>query len=160
MTLEIPWCESNDILEPVSWGCTPPVRVQLSEHVGTEVVREVREGAADLGVVWNLVNARGLQTAAYRADHLGVVMPPSHPLSKRKRITFADTLEHASVGLSPGGRVAVCRRALAGGAPFCQGGRGPRVPVTLADAACDGRSAQGLREPRKATSRPLQHSSR
>ena len=79
------------------------VRVSLSEHVGNEVVREVREGAADLGVVWDVVDARGLRTAPYRADHLGVVMPPSHPLSKRKRITFADTLEHASVGVSPGG---------------------------------------------------------
>ena len=39
----------------------------------------------------------------YRSDHLGVVMPPSHPLARRKRVRFADTLEHASVGVSPGG---------------------------------------------------------
>jgi DNA-binding transcriptional LysR family regulator len=79
------------------------VRVSLDEAGGALVVREVREGAADLGVVWDAVDVSGLQAWPYRADHLGVVMPPSHPLARRQRIRFADTLEHVSVGVVPGG---------------------------------------------------------
>ena len=79
------------------------VRVSLDEAGGAQVVREVREGAADLGVVWDAVDVSGLQAWPYRADHLGVVMPPSHPLARRQRIRFADTLEHVSVGVVPGG---------------------------------------------------------
>jgi DNA-binding transcriptional LysR family regulator len=84
-------------------GQHPAVHVSLGEDVGSEVVRQVREGAADLGVVWDAVETHGLQVLPYRCDHLGVVMPPSHPLARRKRIRFADTLDHDSVGISPGG---------------------------------------------------------
>ena len=68
------------------------------------------EGATDLGVVWDAVDARGLQALPYRSDHLGVVMLPSHPLAHRERVRFADTLDHASVGVSPGGLLDVLLR--------------------------------------------------
>jgi DNA-binding transcriptional LysR family regulator len=81
----------------------PAVRVSLGEHLGSEVIRAVREGAADLGVVWDAVDPRGLRTLPYRSDHLAVVLPPSHPLARRKRVRFADTLDQPSVGVVPGG---------------------------------------------------------
>jgi len=80
-------------------------RVSVDERNSDVAVREVREGAADLGVVWETAEAPGLQRVAYRADHLGVVMRPSHPLARRRRLRFADTLDHASIGISPGGLV-------------------------------------------------------
>ncbi len=83
----------------------PAVRVNLDESTGNEVVRLVREGAADLGVTWDAVQTRGLQTLPYRSDHLAVVMPPTHPLAQRKRIRFADTLDHDCIGLVPGGQL-------------------------------------------------------
>jgi DNA-binding transcriptional LysR family regulator len=79
------------------------VRVSVDERNSDVAVREVREGAADLGVTWETVDAPGLQRLAYRADHLGVVMPPTHPLARRRRLRFADTLDHATIGVSPGG---------------------------------------------------------
>ena len=79
------------------------LRVSLKEGLGEDVVREVREGAADLGVAWDAVDAAGLQVRPYRRDHLGVVMRADHPLAGRQRIRFVDTLQHASVGVAPGG---------------------------------------------------------
>jgi DNA-binding transcriptional LysR family regulator len=82
-------------------------RVNADERNSEVVVREVREGAADLGVVWDAVESPGLQRLRYRADHLGVAMRPDHPLNhpraRRRKLRFADTLDHASVGISPGG---------------------------------------------------------
>lgn len=88
----------------------PALRVSLDELGSIEVIREVREGAADVGVVWDHVDTAGLQTVSYRRDHLCVVMLPSHPLARRKRLRFADTLDHASVGVSPGGLVDTLQR--------------------------------------------------
>jgi DNA-binding transcriptional LysR family regulator len=83
------------------------VRVSIDERNSDVAVREVREGAADLGVTWETVDAPGLQRLAYRADHLGVVMPPDHPLNhpqaRRRKLRFADTLDHPTIGVSPGG---------------------------------------------------------
>ncbi len=79
------------------------VRVSVDERNSDVAVREVREGAADLGVTWETVDAPGLQRLAYRADHLGVVMPPTHPLARRRKLRFADTLDHPTIGVSPGG---------------------------------------------------------
>jgi DNA-binding transcriptional LysR family regulator len=80
------------------------VRVSVDERNSEVAVREVREGAADLGVAWETVDVpAGLQRLAYRADHLGVVMPPSHPLARRRKVRFVDTLDHPTIGVSPGG---------------------------------------------------------
>jgi DNA-binding transcriptional LysR family regulator len=80
------------------------VRVSVDERNSEVVVREVREGAADLGLAWETVDVpAGLQRLAYRADHLGVVMPPTHPLARRRKLRFADTLDHPTIGVSPGG---------------------------------------------------------
>jgi DNA-binding transcriptional LysR family regulator len=82
-------------------------RVNADERNSEVVVREVREGAADLGVVWDAVESPGLQRLRYRADHLGVAMRPdhplNHPLARRRKLRFADTLDHPSVGISPSG---------------------------------------------------------
>ena len=81
----------------------PALRVSLDERPGVEVVRAVREGGADLGVVWDAVELRGLRAVPYRSDHLFVVMPPTHPLAKQRRLRFADTLDHPSLGVVTGG---------------------------------------------------------
>jgi DNA-binding transcriptional LysR family regulator len=95
----------------------PALRVSLDERPSQEVVREVRAGSAELGVAWDAVDARGLETTPYRCDHLHVIVPPSHPLAGRSSVAFADTLDHPSVGLASAGLVgAIMRRhaALAG----------------------------------------------
>lgn len=84
----------------------PRVRVGLVERVSPEIVRSVREGTADLGVLWDLPELSemsGLATMAYRRDHLCLAAPLGHPLARRKRIAFADALPHVNVAVAPGG---------------------------------------------------------
>jgi DNA-binding transcriptional LysR family regulator len=81
----------------------PKVRVSLDERVSPEIVRSVREGAAELGVLWDLSDLSGLATLPYREDRLCLAAPRDHTLAKRKRIAFADALPHVSVSVAPGG---------------------------------------------------------
>jgi DNA-binding transcriptional LysR family regulator len=109
------------------------VRVSLDERVSPEVVRSVREGAADVGVLWDASDLSGLRTLPYRFDHLCVVVHPSHRFARRKRLRFADTFDEVSVGLAPSGTMhAMLRRqaALLGRTLT------HRIQVSGLDAAC------------------------
>ena len=57
--------------------------MSLDERVSPDIVRGLREGAADLGVLWDLADLTGLHTVAYRSDHLCVATAPSHALARR-----------------------------------------------------------------------------
>jgi DNA-binding transcriptional LysR family regulator len=78
----------------------PQVKIDLEEHLSTEVMRAVQEGAADLGIC-NVAAAAGheLQTLPYRQDELVLIVPRRHPLAGRKAVAFEDTLEFDHVGL-------------------------------------------------------------
>ncbi|MFJ1300653.1 LysR family transcriptional regulator [Pseudomonadota bacterium AL_CKDN230030165-1A_HGKHYDSX7] len=75
------------------------IRIDLEERLSTGVVRDIRDGVASLGVCWDAADFTGLQALPYRHDHLAVVTPPGHPLSRHERVRFADTLafEHVSM---------------------------------------------------------------
>ncbi len=109
------------------------VRVSLEERVSSEIVRSVREGAVDFGVCWEAGDLAGLATLAYRLDHLSVVMPASHPLARRRRIAFVDTLAHEQVEIQPGSIVqeTLRRAAAVAGLPLLH-----RIQVSTFDAAC------------------------
>lgn len=110
----------------------PAVRVSLDEITGAVAVRQVREGAADIGVTWDAVDTRGLRVLPYRSDHLGVVMHPEHPLAGRKRLRFADTLAHDWITTAPGGLIDTMLRRHA-----ARLGRTitPRIQVTSIEAS-------------------------
>jgi DNA-binding transcriptional LysR family regulator len=71
------------------------LRAELSEFA-SGVQGSVREGAADLGVLWDAGDLAGLQTRPYRQDHLGVAMPMGHPWARRPHLRFEDTLDQVS----------------------------------------------------------------
>jgi DNA-binding transcriptional LysR family regulator len=110
----------------------PQVRVTLDERVSPEIVRAVREGAADLGVLWDASDLAGLQTAPYRHDRLCVAMLASHPLARRKRLSYAEAIDHVTVGVAPGGMMDILLRREA-----ARLGKTPvhRVQVSGMDAA-------------------------
>jgi DNA-binding transcriptional LysR family regulator len=81
----------------------PQVRVSLDERLSPDIVRIVREGSAEVGVLWNLSDTSGLATVPYRRDRLCLAAPVGHPLARRKRIAFADAVAHVSVAVAPGG---------------------------------------------------------
>jgi DNA-binding transcriptional LysR family regulator len=112
----------------------PRIRISLDERTSPEIVRGVREGTADLGVLWDLiVDLFGLQVLPYRSDRLVVVMATDHALARRPRLHFAETLDQPAINVSPGGQMdQLLRRhaALMGRLPA------HRMQVSSLDAAC------------------------
>ena len=110
----------------------PAVRVSLDERVSPEIVRNVREGAADMGVLWDATPPQGLQQLAYRSDHLCVALPPRHRWARRRQISFEEALDELIVGVAPGGMMDMLLRREA-----ARLGRVPgwRIQVSSMDAA-------------------------
>ncbi|MBG9387845.1 LysR family transcriptional regulator [Caenimonas aquaedulcis] len=113
----------------------PEVKIDLEEHLSTEVVRAVQEGAADLGICNSAVLSpgHGLQTRPYREDQLVLIVPRRHALARRKAVAFEDTLDCDHVGLHSNSSVYLAMRDAAALA-----GRNIRlrIHVTGLDAMC------------------------
>ena len=109
------------------------VKIDLEEHLSTEVVRAVQEGAADLGIC-NTANGNGeLQTLPYRRDRLVLIVPRGHVLGARDAIAFEDSLDFDHVGLHSNSSIYLAMRdaaALAGRTIRL------RIRVTGLDAMC------------------------
>jgi DNA-binding transcriptional LysR family regulator len=75
------------------------IRIDIEESISRDLVRGLREGVAPVGVCWDAADLEGLQTRGYRNDHLAIVAHPSHPIARRSRCTFEQTLEFDHVGL-------------------------------------------------------------
>jgi len=112
----------------------PQVKIDLEEHLSTEVLRAVREGAADLGIC-NVAAGGGeeLQTLPYRHDELVLIVPRGHALARRASLAFEDTLECDHVGLHSNSSIYLAMREAAAAA-----GRTIRlrIHVTGLDAMC------------------------
>ncbi|MDO9403345.1 MAG: LysR family transcriptional regulator [Polaromonas sp.] len=111
----------------------PEVKIDLEEHLSTEVIRAVQEGAADLGIC-NTVNGVGdLQTLAYREDRLVLIVPKGHALCGAGPIDFVDALDHDQVGLHSNSSIYLAMRQAA-----AEVGRTIklRIHVTGLDAMC------------------------
>jgi DNA-binding transcriptional LysR family regulator len=111
------------------------VKIDLEEHLSTEVVRAVQEGAADLGIcnAGVLTNGKELQTLPYRRDQLVLIVPSRHPLASRQSVAFADTLDCDHVGLHSNSSIFMAMREAAAAA-----GKTIRlrIHVTGLDAMC------------------------
>jgi DNA-binding transcriptional LysR family regulator len=114
----------------------PQVKIDLEEHLSTEIVRAVQEGAADLGIcnVGVLAQGHQLQTRPYRRDELALIVPRGHPLARRRKaVAFEDTLDFDHVGLHATSSIYLAMRDAAAAA-----GRTIRlrIHVTGLDAMC------------------------
>jgi DNA-binding transcriptional LysR family regulator len=74
------------------------VRIVLEEAWSDEVLRRVRTGEADLGIVIEGISTEGLWCQAYRTDHLAAVLTEDDPLDGDS-VKFADLIERDLVGL-------------------------------------------------------------
>lgn len=112
----------------------PQVKIDLEEHLSTDVARAVLEGAADLGIC-NASSAAGLelQSLPYRRDELVLIVPRGHALARRDRLLFEDTLDFDHVGLHATSSIYLAMRDAAAAA-----GRTIRlrIHVTGLDAMC------------------------
>ena len=81
------------------------IKVDVEERLSRDVIRQLREGMASVGVCWDSVNLEGLQHRAYRRDRLALAVHPEHPLAQKKSLRFEQTLEYEHVGLQPSSAV-------------------------------------------------------
>ncbi len=113
------------------------VKIDLEEHLSSEVVRAVQEGAADLGIcnagLPDMPGGAALQTRAYRHDRLVLIVPRGHALADRSALRFEDTLEFDHVGLHSNSSIHLAMRNAAAGV---QRGIKLRIQVTGLDAMC------------------------
>ncbi len=111
------------------------IKIDLEEHLSTEVLRAVHEGAADLGICHTGSNGQpnDLQTRRYRQDRLTLVVPRYHPLAEHESLAFTDSLEWDHVGLHANSSIHLAMHAAAAAA-----GRSIRlrIRVTGLDAMC------------------------
>jgi len=59
----------------------PDVRLIVEERWSAQIVSTLLAGEADVGIIMEGLCTDGLETFAYRSDHLAVVVPPDHPLA-------------------------------------------------------------------------------
>ena len=111
------------------------VKIDLEEHLSTEVIRAVQEGAADLGIchTGTAGQTTGLQTRPYRRDRLARVVPRNHALVDREPLAFVDSLDWDHVGLHANSSIHLAMNAAAHAA-----GKSIRlrIRVTGLDAMC------------------------
>jgi DNA-binding transcriptional LysR family regulator len=109
------------------------VKVDLEEHLSTEVVRAVQEGAADLGICNTADGTGTLQTLPYRQDQLVLIVPQGHALANEAAVRFEDTLDYDHVGLHANSSIYLAMHQAA-----AQSGRSIklRIHVTGLDAMC------------------------
>lgn len=114
-------------------GQHPEVKIDLEEHLSTEVVRAVQEGAADLGICNTADGSGELQTLPYRQDRLVMIVPRGHVLGMQDAIAFEDSLDFDHVGLHSNSSIYLAMRDAA-----AQAGRTIklRIHVTGLDAMC------------------------
>ncbi|MGJ7507981.1 LysR substrate-binding domain-containing protein [Variovorax sp. GT1P44] len=109
------------------------IKIDLEEHLSSEVVRAVHEGAADLGICHLPEGTSELQSLPYREDSLVLIVPGGHPLSRHRSIDFAASLDFDHVGLHTNSSiyVAMHQAALAANRTIRL-----RIHVTGLDAMC------------------------
>jgi DNA-binding transcriptional LysR family regulator len=78
----------------------PGIRIELEEADSHEVVLAVLDGRADAGIFADRTPALGLQVLDYRRDRLVLVVPPRHPLAKRRAVRLAQAVDYDFVTLA------------------------------------------------------------
>jgi DNA-binding transcriptional LysR family regulator len=109
------------------------IKIDLEEHLSSEVLRAVQEGAADLGICHASEGTHELQSLPYKQDRLALVLPAGHALAAHESIAFVDTLEFDHVGLHTNSSIYVAMHQAA-----LDAGRSIklRIHVTGLDAMC------------------------
>jgi DNA-binding transcriptional LysR family regulator len=104
----------DDIAAFIRIPANANIKIDAEERVSRDVIREVRQGIASIGLCWNVADFEGLEHLPYRSDHLALAVQQSHPFAKRDSIRFEQTLGEEHVGLPTSTAVhAMLRRAAA-----------------------------------------------
>jgi DNA-binding transcriptional LysR family regulator len=80
----------------------PEIQIEVEEQISGDIVRALLDGIADIGVFAEGSPTAGLETQIIGNDELVIACSKSHPLSKKKNITFEECLDYDFVGLNRG----------------------------------------------------------
>lgn len=80
----------------------PQVSVDLQERPNADIARGVLDGRADIGIVAGPVDTLGLRRIHFSTDRLVLATSRRHRFARRKRISFAETLDEDAVGMHAG----------------------------------------------------------
>lgn len=111
----------------------PSVSIDLEERLSDEIVGQIAEGVADLGIVAGTVDTGSLETYPFRRDRFVLVVAEDDPMAERTKVEFAKVLDRDFVGLD---RSSALQRFLADKAARI--GRPLRLRIQLRsfDAVC------------------------
>lgn len=82
---------------------SPGVALSMDERPSPEVARAVRDGAAEVGVLWGAMDLHDFDVEPYWSDRLCLVVRPGHVLAGRRRIHFEEAIDYISIVVAPGG---------------------------------------------------------
>lgn len=80
----------------------PKVAIDLEDALSEDGIRAVQKGIAEIAIVGDNVPFEGLETFTCNVDRLVLLVPSSHPFSKRRSITTRDALGERFVALTRG----------------------------------------------------------
>lgn len=80
----------------------PQIQVDLQEHVSNDVILQLREGRADVGVFVQGPDTTGLDARPFRQDELVLVLPAGHRLKGKTPLPFAQALDEDWISLNTG----------------------------------------------------------
>jgi len=109
----------------------PDVHIDMRERLSDDIIRSVRDGSADLGIVSGSVVTEGLQNVPLVSSRLMVIAPIGHPMLEKSEVFFKEALQYEFVSLLEGSAIHVflSRAAAALHKPFTI-----RVQVASSDA--------------------------
>lgn len=111
----------------------PHVDIDLRELMSSEIVAEIFEGRAEVGILGDSADTTGLQTFPFHIDRKVLIAAPGHPLAKRKSVALSETLPYGFVGLAEDSSL---QKFLAGHAARAGGHLNYRVRMRNFDDLC------------------------
>jgi DNA-binding transcriptional LysR family regulator len=85
----------------------PDVHIDMRERVSDEIVRNIRDGSADVGIVSGDVITDGLQSVPFVHSRLLLIAPIGHPLLQHGQVFFKQALDYEFVSLLEGSAIHV-----------------------------------------------------
>lgn len=83
----------------------PDIHIDVRERLSDDIVRIVRDGGADLGIISGNVATSGLQAVPFVSSTLVLIAPLGHPLLAMPDAWFEESLAHSFVALLEGSAI-------------------------------------------------------
>lgn len=80
----------------------PGLNLDLKERTSAQIVRTIRTGLAEAGVISDAIDTQGLELRPVTTDNLMLITPFGHPLGQARNLAFSDILNEPFVGLTRG----------------------------------------------------------